>query len=97
MKNEEKSIVGGGNYGHRTPSRIRISAYQEKKINPAISSLSEVRIYSQTSHLQISIQKSLHQHLKLAFGQGQEEYKETNYGQMGIAALFPSQTNTTTH
>ena len=38
MKNEEKSLMGGENCGHRTPSSIRVWGYQEKKINPAISS-----------------------------------------------------------
>lgn len=43
---------------------------------------------------QTSIQKSLYQHLKLAFGQGKKikmQREETNCRQVGVAALFPVQ------
>lgn len=43
-----------------------------RDINLAISSL----IRGETYYLQISLQKLFHQHLKLAFGQSQKEYKE---------------------
>lgn len=76
MKNEDKSLMGGENCGHRTPSSVRVWGYQEKKEIQLFPVQSEVRLYNQTSHLQISIQKSPRQQLKLAVEQGQKAYKE---------------------
>ena len=88
MKKEEKSITGGENCGPRTPSSIRVWGYQEKKINPAISS--SVRSEPLQSNLSSSNFYSKVTAPAFETGSGTRsesiQREETNYGQMGIAA-----------
>ena len=87
-KNEEKSLMGGENCGHMTPSSIRVWGYQEKKINPAISS--PVRSEALRSNLSSSDFCSKVTTPAFETGRGTRsesiQREETNYGQMGIAA-----------
>lgn len=84
----EKSVMGGENCGPRTPSSIRVWGYQEKKINPAISS--SVRSEPLQSNLSSSnfYPKVTAPAFETGSGTRSESIRreETNYGQMGIAA-----------